>query len=152
MCVRESPVCGSVLMLACVRAALKMREFTFLYAYAQVLSTPHLHPLPSKRMRPCVYVCVQQYWDGRTPYDFKPVMYFAEGFAADEQGKRSMAMLDEPHHTGPKEAGLDPLVRQKCAPALCSLDCAIAARQHVGWDLGRFRMCGCKKIRKYGGV
>lgn len=56
---------------------------------------------------------LQQYWDGRTPYAFMPVKAFADAFAADDQGRRNVAALDEPHHTGPKEAGLDPLVRQR---------------------------------------
>ena len=58
---------------------------------------------------------MQQYWDGRTQYEFWPVMKFADAFATDTLGRTLVAELDKPHHTGPKEAGLDPLVRDRYA-------------------------------------
>ena len=57
----------------------------------------------------------KQYWAKSQPWAYLPVSVFAEAFAMTEQGKQNEALHDEPHYTAAKEAGLDPLNRQKCA-------------------------------------
>ena len=57
----------------------------------------------------------KQYWAKSEPWAYLPVSVFAEAFAMTERGKQNEALHDEPHYTAAKEAGLDPLTRQKCA-------------------------------------
>ena len=63
----------------------------------------------------CIVQDQGQYWARQEPYKFQPVSVFAEAFKRTQQGRANLAALDQPHYTGAKEAGLDPLARSKCA-------------------------------------